>query len=137
MKFSQKTKNSRVSTNSDGENSNFEGNNYPNNQNFQVLIPQSISPINNFPNEFEMERIQYEKKIREQGQSLYEMHQYIMLCEERIKQLCPEHELPVTEKHITAPVEGLKMQILKKENDTLRSSNMMKDKVNLNLLIIF
>jgi hypothetical protein len=84
------------------------------------------------PRDFESERINYEVKIREQSQSLYEMHEYIMLCEERIKQLCPDHELPVTERHIKSPIKGTTItERLKKENETLRLSCIEKDKVRI------
>ncbi len=81
--------------------------------------------------DFESERMNYEIKIREQSQGLYEMHEYIMMCEERIKQLCPDHELPVTEKHLKSPVKGINIQRLKKENETLRLSCIEKDKVSI------
>lgn len=60
------------------------------------------------------------------------MHEYVMLCEERIKQLCPDHELPVTDKHLKSPLKGLQVERLRKENETLKSSCVEKDKVRIN-----
>ena len=76
--------------------------------------------------------MKYDKKIKEQSQNMNEMHQYINLCEERIKQICPDHEIPVTEKHLKNATECLQLHLLKQENQNLRNSIAQKDKVNIN-----
>lgn len=73
--------------------------------------------------------MKYEEIIREQNQSLNEMHNYILLCEERIRQLSPEHEFPITEKHLSNVEEVLQLHFLKEENKNLKNLCAQKDKV--------
>ena len=51
-----------------------------------------------------------ETKIREQAQRLIELQTYKSLCETKIRQVVPNHPLPINEQHIKKP-----------QNDTMKN----------------
>ena len=57
------------------------------------------------------------------------MNKYILLCENRIQQLCPNQEFPICEKHLNNTTELLQLHLLKQENHKLKNLCVEKDKV--------
>jgi hypothetical protein len=45
-------------------------------------------------------REQLEHKVKTQAERLYELQKYKELCEKRIRQLAPNHTLPIIDSHI-------------------------------------
>ncbi len=64
-------------------------------------------------------------KVRDQAQRLTNLETYKILCEERIKQLAPEHPLPITNIHLTKQFK-LPTNTAKKSNLDFNSLNLDK-----------
>ena len=83
-------------------------------QNLQATTSKLMNSMENFPNlnsQKEKENSsntyinQLEYKIRDQAKRLSELEKYKYLCERRIKQLNPNHPLPITEEILEMPIQ--------------------------------
>ena len=83
-------------------------------QNLQATTSKLMNSTENFPNlnsQKEKENSsntyinQLEYKIRDQAKRLSELEKYKYLCERRIKQLNPNHPLPITEEILEMPIQ--------------------------------
>ena len=83
-------------------------------QNLQATTSKLMNSMENFPNlnsQKEKENSsntyinQLEYKIRDQAKRLSELEKYKYLCERRIKQLNPNHPLPITEEILEIPIQ--------------------------------
>ncbi len=83
-------------------------------QNLQATTSKLMNSMENFPNlnsQKEKDNSsntyinQLEYKIRDQAKRLSELEKYKYLCERRIKQLNPNHPLPITEEILEMPIQ--------------------------------
>ena len=79
-------------------------------QNLQGTQSKFMNSMDNFPNLNSQKDnstyiSQLEYKIRDQAKRLSELEKYKYLCEKRIKQLNPNHPLPITEEILEVPIQ--------------------------------
>ena len=79
-------------------------------QNLQGTQSKFMNSMDNFPNLNNQKDnstyiSQLEYKIRDQAKRLSELEKYKYLCERRIKQLNPNHPLPITEEILEMPIQ--------------------------------